>query len=38
MNCVIFIKVDMINKNRIIVLLDNNIVDNIQITRNNHIS
>ena len=38
MNCVIFIKVDMINKNRIIVLLDNNKVDNIQITRNNHIS
>ena len=38
MNCVIFIKVDMINKNRIIVLLDNNKVDNIKITRNNHIS
>ena len=38
MNCVIFIKVDMINKNRIILLLDNNKVDNIQITRNNHIS
>ena len=31
-------KVDMINKNRIIVLLDNNKVDNIKITRNNHIS
>ena len=38
MNCIIFIKVDMINKNRIIVLLDNNKVDNIKITRNNHIS
>ena len=38
MNYVIFIKVDMINKHRIIILLDNNKVDNIKITRNNHIS